>query len=81
MDSSIGNQEGFHRYMTFELGFESFPFGEGRNESIGTYMLKDMELWKVLEFSGDHMGQNASAGMVFALVGRGPVARQELETG
>ena len=54
MDSSIGNQEGFHRYVTFELGFESFPFGEGRNESIGTCMLKDMELWKVLEFYGDH---------------------------
>lgn len=54
VDSSIGNQEGFHRYVTFELGFESFPFGEGRNESIGTCMLKDMELWKVLEFSGDH---------------------------
>lgn len=55
--------------MTFELGFESFPFGEGRNESIRTCMLKDMELWKVLEFSGEHKRQNSSAGMALAFGG------------
>ena len=87
-DSSTGNQEGFHREVTFELGFESFPFGEGRNESIRTCMLKDMELWKVLEFSGEHKRQNSSAGMALAFWGGGrggaggsAVARQELETG
>lgn len=48
-------------------------------------MLKDMELWEVLEFSGEHKRQNSSAGMALAFVGGGwwgsAVARQELETG
>ena len=34
-------------------------------------MLKDMELWKVLGFSGEHKRQNSSAGMALALVAVG----------